>query len=86
LSSKVYYTDMASLDPVAIDQASLDLVNKAPVINNSVLGEQKNVVDKFKAVHNKNTAYILDHGEYLGMGKREYELETLWLNQNKKHG
>ncbi len=77
---------LASTDPVAIDQASLDLVNMAPVINNSVLGEQKDLGDKFKAVHDKNTSYILDYGENLGLGKRKYELESLWLKQNKKQG
>ncbi len=77
---------LASTDPVAIDQASLDLVNMAPVINNSVLGEQKDLGDKFKAVHDKNTSYILDYGEKLGLGKRKYELESLWLKQNKKQG
>jgi len=75
---------LASLDPVAIDQASLDLVNSAPVIINSVLGDKIDVEDKFKAVHNKNTSYILTHGEYLKMGIRKYDLESLWLKQNKK--
>ncbi len=75
---------LASLDPVAIDQASLDLVNKAPITVNSVLGEHKDSGDKFRAVHNKNTSHILDHGECLKMGSRNYELESLWLRQNKK--
>ena len=75
---------LASLDPVAIDQASLDLINKGPVMSNSVLGEKEVAEDIFKAVNNKNTTYILDHGEYLKMGHRKYDLESLWLKQNKK--
>ncbi len=77
---------LASLDPVAIDQASLDLVNKAPVTMNSVLGDKQDLDDKFKAVHDKNTSYILEHGEYLNIGKRKYDLEALWLKQNRKQG
>jgi len=75
---------LASLDPVAIDQASLDLINDAPVIANSILGGKEEIKDKFKAVHNKETTHILTHGEYLGMGSREYNLESVWLNQNRK--
>ena len=75
---------LASMDPVAVDQASLDLINDAPVLSNSVIGEKIDVKDKFKAVHNKETTYILDHGEYLGMGKRKYDLESFWTDQHKK--
>jgi len=75
---------LASMDPVAIDQASLDLVNDAPVIKNSVIGDMEDVKDKFKAVHNKETTYILAHGEYLGMGTRQYDLQSFWVGQNRK--
>ncbi len=75
---------MASLDPVAIDQASLDQVNAAPVLANSVLGGKEDIKDKFKAVNSKETTHILNHGELLGMGSRKYKLETFWLNQNRK--
>ncbi len=75
---------LASLDPVAIDQASLDIVNSAPVITNSILGEDTGIKDKFKAVHDKETTYILDHGQALNMGSRKYDLESYWIMQNKE--
>lgn len=76
---------LASLDPVAIDQASLDLVNSAPAASNFRPGADSSTEDKFGAIHNKDTSFILTHGEYLKMGTKSYELESLWLKQNKKN-
>jgi hypothetical protein len=57
---------LASFDPVAIDQASADLVNK-------VAGK-----DVFAQIHPKvNWKEQLEHSEKLGVGKREYELVHL---------
>jgi uncharacterized Fe-S center protein len=66
----------ASTDPVAIDQASADLVNEAPVIETSILGEKKNNnKDKFKCIHsNVDWEAGLSYAEELNMGTREYEL------------
>jgi hypothetical protein len=69
---------MASKDPVAIDQASLDMVNRAPVIPNSVLGNKEGIEDKFAALHKHDCTHILTHGEKLGIGSRQYELITFW--------
>ncbi len=76
---------LASTDPISVDQASLDIINQAPVISNSVLGKKNEPADadKFRAVHKKNTGYILDHGEFLGMGSRKHELKTFWMKQSK---
>ncbi len=76
---------LGSTDPVAIDQASLDLVNRAPVMANSVLGDKQDVEDKFRAVNNRNSSYIIEHSQNLGMGYKQYNLESFWLNQSKKH-
>ncbi len=76
---------LGSTDPVAIDQASLDLVNRAPVMANSVLGDKQDVEDKFKAVNNRNSSYIIEHGQDLGMGHKQYTLKSFWLNQSKKN-
>lgn len=75
---------LASTDPVAADQASLDIINQAPAIANSVLGIKGDSDDKFRVIHNKNTGYILDHGESLGMGSRKYDLKSFWMKQSKK--
>ena len=54
---------LASLDPVALDQASLDLVDKAP--NN------KDLLDRIKS---KNGRHTVEHAELIGLGKRDYKL------------
>jgi uncharacterized protein len=70
---------VASLDPVAIDQAAADLVNAAPGTASSALaaalapGE-----DKFKALFpNIDWQHQLAYAEKLGLGTREYNLVRL---------
>lgn len=59
---------VASKDPVAIDQASFDLVKEED-------GKDYNKgVDKFKAVHDVDGNHQLRHAEKIGLGEREYEL------------
>lgn len=58
---------LASLDPVAIDQASIDLVNKT---EGRIKGN-----DKFKSIWpNVNWETQLKHAEEIGLGSRKYEL------------
>ncbi len=70
---------VASTDPVAIDQASVDLVNQQMGIENSGLKANFNPgEDKFKGVYphlDWNTQ--LQYGEEIGLGTREYELVRL---------
>ena len=70
---------VASKDPVAIDQASVDLVNQQTGTAASCLKEGlKPGEDKFRAVYPKVDWTIqLDHGEHIGLGSREYELITI---------
>ncbi len=75
---------LGATDPVAIDQASLDIVNRAPVMANSVLGDKKEIADKFMAISGRDTSHIINHGHYLGMGRKQYELKSFWLKQSKK--
>ena len=67
---------LASDDPVAIDQASVDLVNKAPGRPDSAL--TRNLApgeDKFRALYPKVDWEIqLDYGQKVGLGTREYDL------------
>jgi len=66
---------LASKDPVAIDQACIDLVNKAKVLQTSRIGDTPDVEDKFRAVHkNVDWSVQLAHGERLGLGSRKYNL------------
>jgi hypothetical protein len=67
---------LASRDPVAIDQASYDLVNREMGLANSLL--QKNHEpgeDKFLGVWESTLGNIqLDYGETIGLGNKEYSL------------
>ena len=67
---------LASTDPVAIDQASLDLVNAEPANPHSKLGKDlKAGEDKFNHIHEHvDGSHILKYGSEIGLGKREYEL------------
>ena len=67
---------LASFDPVALDQACVDLVNAAPIMDNSLLSESEDLYDD----HFKNVSPDSDwksgliHAEKIGLGSREYEL------------
>jgi uncharacterized Fe-S center protein len=70
---------LVSLDPVAVDQASLDLVNAAQPLYPSQLpfgitpGQ-----DKFRAIHTHVPESMgLDYAQTLGLGTREYTLISL---------
>lgn len=68
---------LASHDPVALDQACLDLVNDAVVNHHSRLGESADPAckDKFKALHTHSFGTVqLSYGEEIGLGSRRYEL------------
>jgi len=67
----------ASFDPVALDVACADAVNRQPVIGNSVLGDHQHIHegDHFHKVSpNTNWKSCVEHAEKLGLGTREYEL------------
>lgn len=66
---------LASFDPVALDQACIDLVNRADVVRGSVIEHLKPGDDKFQSVHPAvNWAYQLEHAEKLGLGHRQYQI------------
>lgn len=67
---------MASKDPVALDQASLDMVKSAPGIPNSKLGGYSGP-DKFKRISGFDGIKILEHAEKIGLGSRKYTLEKM---------
>lgn len=67
---------LASSDPVAIDQASADMVNNAHVNQHSLLGGKvKPGQDKFTAIFpNTNWVSGLAYAESIGLGNRAYEI------------
>jgi uncharacterized Fe-S center protein len=69
----------ASQDPVALDQACVDLVNAAPGNRNTALKSGfKPGEDKFKGVHpNIEWAIQLEHAEKMELGTRKYRLVAI---------
>lgn len=73
----------ASFDPVALDQACVDMVISAPLLNGNKLSEQHphehmEGEDKFHYIHpDTNWRAGLEHAEKIGIGTRQYELITV---------
>ncbi|MHB0915283.1 MAG: DUF362 domain-containing protein, partial [Thermoleophilia bacterium] len=69
----------ASLDPVAVDAASLDLVNSARGNSMSALDEDGRASgDKFGSIHKGiDPTAQLTHGRKIGLGSTDYELVDL---------
>jgi uncharacterized Fe-S center protein len=67
---------LASIDPVAIDQAAADLVNQSPGAHDSRLKTAHAPgADKFRDLYPKVDWEIqLDYAQEIGLGDREYEL------------
>jgi uncharacterized protein len=67
---------LGSYDPVAIDRASLDLVNKAPRTRDSVGHGKEGEI--FKSIHKSSyPEHQLTYGEEIGLGTNDYELIRL---------
>lgn len=60
-----------SLDPVAIDKASLDLIDKSPVIPGSTKAKPPDILGK---MHHTSSLIQLETAEKLKMGSMEYKL------------
>jgi uncharacterized Fe-S center protein len=57
---------LASLDPVALDQACVDLVYAAP--------DGKDLIER---IESRNGLLTIDHAAAIGLGSKEYELLAL---------
>ena len=66
----------ASFDPVALDMACADAVNRQPAIPGCILDEREHCHhDHFTDIHPEtNWKVALEHAEKLGIGTMEYEL------------
>ena len=60
---------LASLDPVAVDQACIDLIYAATDDPG-----QKHFIERVESLHGIHT---LEHAEAIGIGSRQYELVDL---------
>jgi len=77
---------VVSMDPVAIDQASADLVNRQSALPNSVLRCNLNPgEDKFKGLYpSVDWEHQLEYAEKIGLGTREYTLKRIKTLAYKK--
>lgn len=77
---------LASTDPVAIDQASADLVNQQKALTGTVLKINLNPgEDKFRGLYpSVDWEHQLDYAEELGLGTRNYKLVKLKTLSYKK--
>ena len=70
---------LCSLDPVALDQACVDLCNKQTAFRNSQLGDRLAKEEATGQVFHDSNPHVdweaaLIHGQEIGLGSREYEL------------
>lgn len=70
---------LASRDPVAVDQASIDMVNAQPALQSSCLKDSPEAhFDKVRAVYPKiDWQHQLDYAEQLALGSRSYDIVRL---------
>lgn len=66
---------LISDDPVAVDKASVDLINSAPFNPARAVKNKTGNKDKFKSIY-KDTEWewLIDYGEKMGIGNRDYNL------------
>lgn len=57
---------LASTDPVALDQASVDLIYEAE--------DGASLVERMES---RNAEHVLEHGEEIGLGSRSYQLVSI---------
>ncbi len=57
---------LASTDPVALEQASLDLIYKAP--------DNRHLVER---IESRRGAYVVDYAEAIGLGSKEYKIISI---------
>ncbi len=69
----------ASFDPVALDVACADAVNRQPVLDSSRLsGKTRRHDDHFDSLHPEtNWRSTIDHAVKIGLGSQEYEVVVI---------
>lgn len=67
---------LAATDPVAIDQAAVDLINREPALPGAALKANTAAgADKFRGVYpDVDWTYQLAYAEEMGLGSRQYEI------------
>ena len=69
---------LASDDLVAIDRASIDLINQQPSIRGTAIPEDKLAeTDKFGVLHGVDWTHQFAYSEHIGLGSAEYEIRDI---------
>ncbi|MCL2403711.1 MAG: DUF362 domain-containing protein [Coriobacteriia bacterium] len=68
---------LVSCDPVAVDQASVDLIEQALGATGSRGEDLKAGQEKFEAIHGVEPAMAMRYSEKLGLGNQNYRLRTI---------
>lgn len=69
---------LASDDMVAIDRASIDLINRQPSLRGTAIPDDKlEEADKFGVIHNLDWTHQFDYAEKIGLGDTDYEIEEI---------
>ncbi len=69
---------LASDDIVAIDRASIDLINRQPSLGGTAIPEGKlGESDKFGALHGVDWMHQFNYAEQIGLGATEYEIKEI---------
>jgi uncharacterized Fe-S center protein len=69
---------LASDDLVAIDRASIDLINRQPSLGNTAIpAGTAGEADKFKVIHGVDWHHQIDHAEKIGLGTAAYDLKKV---------
>lgn len=69
---------LASRDPIALEQACVDLVNEQAGLQKSRLGELAHEKDKFRVIYpDVDWTVQLTYGEKIGLGSRNYKLTAI---------
>lgn len=69
---------LASDDIVAVDRASIDLINQQPALLNTAVPESKTgQADKFAAIHGVDWTPQFAYAEQIGLGSAKYEIRKI---------
>jgi hypothetical protein len=69
---------LASDDIVAVDRASIDLINKQPSLRNTIIPEERlQEHDKFAVIHGVDWTHQFTFAEQIGLGSPAYELRIM---------
>ena len=68
---------VASTDPIAVDKASVDMINKATPLPDSRIAHKDSSKDNIEALYPVKWNYLFEYATSIGAGNMDYELVTI---------